>query len=163
MRRSPLRAASPSTSTRLDAHHAGAAAQSGVATRAARVRELLRGAEVPLLATLLEYLGTRRDVRVLGPSQAAERAATVAFVTQTEPGEVVQALARRGFMAGHGNFYAVRLFEGMQVDPLRGAAAALAAALQLAGRSRRTDRGSRGDPRPSPHPLSAPARRRGRY
>ncbi len=50
MRRSPLRAASPSTSTALDAHHAGAPAQSGVATRAARVRELLRGAELPLLA-----------------------------------------------------------------------------------------------------------------
>ena len=92
-----------------------------MAARAARVRELLRGAELPLLATLLEYLGTRHDVRVLGPSQAAERAATVAFVTPSDPGEVVQALARLGFMAGHGNFYAVRLLEGMQVDPARGA------------------------------------------
>jgi selenocysteine lyase/cysteine desulfurase len=60
-------------------------------------------------------------LRVLGPDQAEQRAATVAFVTQTDPGEVVQALARRGFMAGHGNFYAVRLFEGMRVDPARGA------------------------------------------
>ncbi|HYM28841.1 MAG TPA: aminotransferase class V-fold PLP-dependent enzyme [Steroidobacteraceae bacterium] len=106
---------------RLDAHHSGAAPPAGAAARAARVRELLRGAELPLLATLLEYLGTRRDVRVLGPGQAAERAATVAFVTQTDPGEVVRALGQRGFMAGHGNFYAVRLLEGMQVDPARGA------------------------------------------
>lgn len=106
---------------RLDAHHAGAGREAGVAARAARVRELLRASEIPLLATLLEYLGTRRDVRLLGPAQAAERAATVAFVTQPDPGEVVQALARRGFMAGHGNFYAVRVLEGMEVDPARGA------------------------------------------
>ena len=38
-----------------------------------------------------------------------------------EPDAVVRALAARGFMAGNGNFYAVRLFEGMNVDPARGA------------------------------------------
>ena len=41
--------------------------------------------------------------------------------TAAEPGAVVQALAQRGFMAGHGNFYAVRLLEAMQVDAARGA------------------------------------------
>ena len=30
-------------------------------------------------------------------------------------------LAERGFSAGYGNFYAVRLLEGMNVDPQRGA------------------------------------------
>ena len=34
---------------------------------------------------------------------------------------MVSALAQRGFMAGNGNFYAVRLLEGMNVDPQRGA------------------------------------------
>jgi selenocysteine lyase/cysteine desulfurase len=109
----------------LDTHHAGAAAApeaGGQAARAQRVRELLRGAELPLLATLLDYLAGRRDIRLLGPATPAERAATVAFVTNTmEPAAVVSALAARGFMAGHGNFYAVRLLEGMNVDPLRGA------------------------------------------
>ena len=38
-----------------------------------------------------------------------------------DPGAVVRALAERGFMAGHGNFYAVRLLEAMNVDPNRGA------------------------------------------
>jgi selenocysteine lyase/cysteine desulfurase len=112
----------------LDAHHAagsggstaGAAGIPGA--RAARVRSLLRGAEVPLLATLLEYLGTRRDVRVLGPSVAEQRAATVSFVTETvEPVEMVRSLARLGFMAGNGNFYAVRVLEAMHVSPDRGA------------------------------------------
>jgi selenocysteine lyase/cysteine desulfurase len=86
------------------------------------VRALLRGAEVPLLAALLEYLGARRDIRLLGPSVPEQRAATVAFVTETiEPGEMVRSLAARGFMAGNGNFYAVRVLEAMNVNPDRGA------------------------------------------
>lgn len=108
----------------LDTHHAagGPPGAGGMAGRAARVRAMLRGAEVPLLATLLEYLGTRRDVRILGPSVAEQRAATVAFVPENiEPGEVIRALAQRGFMAGNGNFFAVRVLEAMNVDPERGA------------------------------------------
>jgi selenocysteine lyase/cysteine desulfurase len=109
----------------LAAHHDGAGAASGTgstAARAERVRQLLRGAELPLLATLLEYLAARRDLRLLGPANAAERAATVSFVPASiEPGEVVRALAGRGFMAGNGNFYAVRVLEAMNVNPERGA------------------------------------------
>jgi len=112
----------------LDAHHgaaggpAAATAAGAARTRAARARALLRGAEVPLLARLLEYLGTRRDVRVLGPQVTEQRAATVSFVSETvEPLEIVRALARRGFMAGNGNFYAVRVLEAMNVNPDRGA------------------------------------------
>ncbi|HVN45718.1 MAG TPA: aminotransferase class V-fold PLP-dependent enzyme [Steroidobacteraceae bacterium] len=109
----------------LDAHHAPAAAAtaaSPAAARAARVRALLRGAEVPLLATLLEYLRTRRDIRLLGPAVAEQRAATVSFVPESlEPQEVIRALARRGYMAGNGNFFAVRVLEAMNVDPNRGA------------------------------------------
>jgi selenocysteine lyase/cysteine desulfurase len=131
----------------LDAHHGGDA---NPPARAERVRQLLRSAEIPLLATLLDYLSTRRDVRLLGPSTAAERAATVSFVTQAiEPATVVQELAERGFMAGNGNFYAVRVLEGMNVDPARGAvrlsmvhynstqdvAGAIAALEQVLGRS----------------------------
>jgi len=109
----------------LDTHHARAgdsAAQTGQANRAERVRQLLRGAEVPLLAALLDYLATRRDIRLLGPATPEQRAATVAFVPEAlEPAVVVKALAEHGFMAGHGNFYAVRLLEGMNVDATRGA------------------------------------------
>jgi len=105
----------------LDAHHDGGNAAAGPTARAERVRTLLRAAEVPLLATLLEGLGTLPDVRILGPTSAPQRAATVSFVTSTEPAEVVQALARRRFMAGNGNFYAVRVLEGMNVNPARGA------------------------------------------
>jgi len=34
---------------------------------------------------------------------------------------VVRALAQRGFMAGNGNFYAVRVLQAMNVNPDRGA------------------------------------------
>ena len=112
----------------LDAHHAAGAgpgaatAASAAGARAARVRALLRGAEVPLLAKLLEYLRTRPDVRVLGPRVAEQRAAAVSFVSESiEPLEMVRSLARRGFMAGNGNFYAVRLLEAMNVNADRGA------------------------------------------
>jgi selenocysteine lyase/cysteine desulfurase len=110
----------------LDAHHAGDATDASVphsrSARAERVRQALRGAELPLLATLLDYLATRRDIRLLGPAKAQLRAATVSFVTHAlDPVEAAKVLAERGFSAGYGNFYAVRLLEGMNVDPQRGA------------------------------------------
>jgi selenocysteine lyase/cysteine desulfurase len=94
----------------------------GRSARAERVRQALRGAELPLLATLLDYLSTRRDIRLLGPAKAQLRAATVSFVTHAlDPVEAAKVLAERGFSTGYGNFYAVRLLEGMNVDPQRGA------------------------------------------
>jgi selenocysteine lyase/cysteine desulfurase len=110
----------------LDAHHAGGAVDASVShgrsARAERVRQALRGAELPLLATLLDYLSTRRDIRLLGPAKAQLRAATVSFVTHAlDPVEAAKVLAERGFSTGYGNFYAVRLLEGMNVDPQRGA------------------------------------------
>jgi selenocysteine lyase/cysteine desulfurase len=103
----------------LDAHHhRGADAQA----RPQRVRQLLRAAELPLLEPLLAYLRTRKRVRLLGPSVARERAATVAFVPETaEPSAVVRRLGERGFMIGSGDFYAVRLLEALGVDVARGA------------------------------------------
>jgi selenocysteine lyase/cysteine desulfurase len=102
----------------LDAHHYPGAQRDG---RAARVRSLLRSAETPLLAPLLEFLRDRRDIRLLGPPDPEVRAPTVAFVPQRlAPRELGRRLAERGFMVGYGNFYAVRLLEALGVDPERG-------------------------------------------
>ena len=101
----------------LDAHHGGGALEA----RPQRVRELLHSAEQPLLQRLLDYLTGNGNVRVLGPVDAAQRAATVAIVPlHREPSALVPALAQHGILAGAGNFYAVRLLEAMGVDPARG-------------------------------------------
>jgi selenocysteine lyase/cysteine desulfurase len=103
----------------LDVHHHSVGLP---ASRAQRVRDMLRAAESPLLTTLLEYLRSRRDIRLLGPGEAHARAATVSFVPKAlDPQEVARRLARKGYMVGYGNFYAVRLLEAMGVDPVRGA------------------------------------------
>lgn len=102
----------------LDARHGGGDAGG----RPQRVRTLLRNAELALLPRLLDYLASRRDLRLLGPANAARRAATVSFVPLAiAPHEVAQRLARHGVMAASGHFYAVRLLEALGVPPERGA------------------------------------------
>ncbi len=101
----------------LDAHHGGGA----VAGRPQRVRQLLREAELPLLARVLDYLSGRKEVRLLGPADASQRAATIACVPLRKvPADLIPALARHGIMAAAGHFYAVRLLEALGVDPQRG-------------------------------------------
>lgn len=101
----------------LDAHHGGG----DIGQRPQRIRDLLHTAEHALLASLLGYLSGRADVRVLGPTDPSQRAATVAFVPlRREPAAVVAVLAEAGIMAAAGHFYAVRLLEALGVDPARG-------------------------------------------
>ncbi len=101
----------------LDAHHGGGDS----AGRPQRVRTLLREAEKPLLQKLLDYLAARKDLRLLGPASANERAATVAISPlRREPAALIPELAEHGIMAAAGHFYAVRLLEAMGLDPQRG-------------------------------------------
>lgn len=89
-------------------------------TRGQRVHDLFRGQEEALLAPLLDYVRSRNDVRLMGPSDAAQRAPTVAMQTlNANPHEVAEALVPKGIMAGAGDFYSVRLIEamGVKADP----------------------------------------------
>lgn len=88
--------------------------------RNAVVHEMMRRHEVRLLQPLLDYLGGRNDVRMLGPRQAVARAPTVA-VLHDRPGEALaEDLARHGIDAGGGDFYAVRALEALGIDPAHG-------------------------------------------
>lgn len=102
----------------LDAHHHSGAPEG---SRPARVRALLHEAESALLTHLLDGLAQRPALRVLGPTDAGRRAATVSVVpTGMRPQAIAEALGQRGLMVGAGHFYAVRLLQAMGVDPAHG-------------------------------------------
>ena len=88
--------------------------------RTEMIHDLMRIYEVSLLEPLMEYLRSRNDVRLLGPTHAESRAPTVALELN-EPGkEAAARLADCGIMAGGGDFYAVRALNAMGVDPDKG-------------------------------------------
>ncbi|MDY6858862.1 MAG: aminotransferase class V-fold PLP-dependent enzyme [Pseudomonadota bacterium] len=99
-------------------HHFGHHPAPTVRTQA--VHDLMRAHETALLKPLLDYLGAKNAVRLLGPGQAERRAPTVALSLQEPAGPVAARLAQSGIMAGGGDFYAVRALEALGVDPNRG-------------------------------------------
>jgi selenocysteine lyase/cysteine desulfurase len=104
----------------LYAHHApdkGAAGMAGPLARNNAVHDLMRAHEVALLQPLLDHLGQRNDLRLIGPRDAGARAPTVAVALDRAAEPVARALAAHGIMAGGGDFYAVRALEGMGIDP----------------------------------------------
>ena len=102
----------------LYAHHVEADATPVARGRA--VHDLMRAQEQSLLAPLLQAVSARNSVRLIGPSDAALRAPTVALAL-TRPGEEVAAeLAAHGIMAGGGDFYAGRALDAMGVDAEKG-------------------------------------------
>ena len=87
----------------------------------AAVAQLMKQAEKPLLSELLAWLDARNDLRILGPTNADQRAATLSIISYKKtPQELAQGLAKQGIMVGAGHFYAVRLLEAMGVDPATG-------------------------------------------
>jgi selenocysteine lyase/cysteine desulfurase len=101
----------------LSAHHGGPAA-GAPAARAAH--DLMRAREVKLFQPLLDALRDRNDVRLLGPTEAARRAPTVALELHGEAEEVARRLSAHGVMAGGGDFYAVRPLRALGIDPDKG-------------------------------------------
>ena len=102
----------------LHAHHFGAEPDAAARNRA--VHDLMRSAEVAVVAPLLEYLAARNDLRLIGPRDAGLRAPTVAVALDRAAGPVAQALAENGIGCGAGDFYAVRPLTAMGVDLDRG-------------------------------------------
>jgi selenocysteine lyase/cysteine desulfurase len=101
----------------LAAHHGigGDAAE-----RNRRVHDLMRRAEVAVVAPLLDYLAGRNDLRLIGPRGASARAPTVAVALDRAAEPVARALGKVGFNCGGGDFYGVRPLQAMGVDLARG-------------------------------------------
>ncbi len=96
----------------FSAHHGG-----GVGAAAARLaHDVMRAHEVALLQPLLDYVSAKNSVRLIGPTDAAQRAPTVAMALQMDAESAAAQLAPLGIMAGGGDFYAQRPLGAMGVD-----------------------------------------------
>ncbi|MCB1639401.1 MAG: aminotransferase class V-fold PLP-dependent enzyme [Thiothrix sp.] len=112
----------------LHAHHFGSGTTTTTpspsvlaAARAQQLQPLFREAETELLVPLLDYLSSRKDVRLLGPADASVRAATVAFVSRKHGAAALgAALSTHNIMAGAGHYYAWRCIEAMGEAPEAG-------------------------------------------
>jgi selenocysteine lyase/cysteine desulfurase len=119
----------------LDRHHSGDDARGGDGAAGgdrgddlrgvvARVSGRWRAHEDMLTPTLLDWLRSRDDVRVLGPETiggTGHRCPTVAFSpTRLEPAKVARGLVDRGVQTSSGHYYAVRVLEALGIDPDRG-------------------------------------------
>lgn len=86
------------------------------AARNRGVHDLMRAQEVAVIQPLLDYLGGRNDLRLLGPREAARRAPTVAVELDRAAEPVSEELGRNGIACWAGDFYAVRPLEALGID-----------------------------------------------
>ncbi len=99
-------------------HHDGG--QADAKARGEYVHTLMRNHEIKLLQPLLDYLGNKNSVRLLGPRDAVKKASTVAVALPQSGEEVAKKLAQYGIMAGGGDFYGVRCLQAQGIDPDHG-------------------------------------------
>ncbi|WP_299749014.1 aminotransferase class V-fold PLP-dependent enzyme [uncultured Tateyamaria sp.] len=98
-----------------DHHTSGGGTQ--VSPRGQVVHDLMRTREIHALTRVMDAVKDRNDLRVIGPTDAAIRAPTVALDLGRDPVAVAALLADHGIMAGGGDFYAGRALQAMGVDP----------------------------------------------
>jgi selenocysteine lyase/cysteine desulfurase len=74
--------------------------------------------EEPLIARLLDYLGGRGDVRIIGPAEGGPaRVGTVSFVHDSRSSrEITEAIDPTGVAIRHGHMYAWHLCEALGLD-----------------------------------------------
>ena len=98
----------------LDAHHFATPAGDPRA-RAARLYEMFAAHEDRLANRVLDYLGRRNDVRLIGERRAeGGRAPTISFsIRGHTPSAVAERLRAEKVAVGHGEFYARRCVEAL--------------------------------------------------
>ncbi len=83
-----------------------------------RAFDLMTACELPLQERLIGYLGSRSDIRIIGPDHAgASRVGTVSFVHKTKTSrEITEVVDRSGIAIRHGHMYAYHLCEALGMD-----------------------------------------------
>jgi len=87
-----------------------------------RAFDLMSACELPLQAKLHEYLRSRDDVRIIGPTDnGTSRVGTISFVHKAKSSaEITAAVDRSGIGIRHGHMYAYHLCEAAGLDPKDG-------------------------------------------
>lgn len=101
-------------------HHFGDDEKS-IRERAARVFDLFESAELASGTKLMNYLTSKRGVRVLGPrtGDRTMRMPTIAFKAENKRSqEIAISLARNKIAVAFGNFYSVRCLEALGIKDL---------------------------------------------
>ncbi len=90
----------------------------GARARVEAAFELMTRCELPVQARLLEYLATKPDVSVVGPSAAdASRVSTISFRhARRSSREITGHVDRSGIGIRHGHMYAYRLCQALGID-----------------------------------------------
>lgn len=103
------------------AHHFGAEKNVAPRQKAAAVLQLFQNAEHTNLQILLNYLAGKANVKIIGKTQADNRAPTVSVVVAgRQPLELATALAANKINVGNGNCYAYRLMQAVGIEPDQG-------------------------------------------
>jgi cysteine desulfurase family protein (TIGR01976 family) len=78
--------------------------------------------EQPLVERLLAYLRSRPDVKIIGSPEASDnRVGTISFLHDRIPSpQIAAAVNREHIGIRHGHMYALRLCEGLGIDPAAG-------------------------------------------
>ncbi len=95
-------------------------AEVSLAEKTKVVGQMQREHETELLEPLLEYLGNKKDTKILGSSIAKERLPTVAIDLGKSAEAAAKSLAAHKIMASGGDFYATRLLKALDVKSAHG-------------------------------------------
>jgi selenocysteine lyase/cysteine desulfurase len=84
-----------------------------------RAFDVMTACELPLQARLIEYLRSRDDVRIFGPTDAGpSRVGTISFVHESKSSaEITEEVDRSGIGIRHGHMYAYHLCEAAGLIP----------------------------------------------
>lgn len=85
-----------------------------------RAHNATRAQETTLMAPLLDWIGAKSNIRLIGPPTPQNRVPTISLALDLPGLEVARELAQHNIMAGGGHFYSQRTLEALGLAPEHG-------------------------------------------